>query len=239
MRIIIFLLCFVYLLIIIELWQKKRLKTAIRLGMFMLFYIFWQSFIIIPSLHITYSFILYLEDAFANNFWLMLLWVIINLLYFLFVSNQLLFLVKKKYVKKLLVLCFILFYVSYFAFLVVALFQNVIPWFLFLTFLILIYMTAKVFLRQKKNYFLIIFVGLLGITYYSFFTYEGAVRLRIALMGYPISAYNTGFEELIHLNEKNVKQFYPIKNIPVQSGDMGIILVKNYFGIKVGRYVGF
>ena len=59
------------------------------------------------------------------------------------------------------------------------------------------------------------------------------------MQGYPFSAYTTGLEELTHLKEKNVRQYYPIKSIPVESGDMGIILVKNYIGLKISHYIGF
>ena len=96
--------------------------------------------------------------------------------------------------------------------------------------------------NEKKSgplKFIIIFLILSLFTFYSYFTYGGSARLQIAMMGYPFSAYQTGLEELTHLKEKNVRQFYPIKNIPVESGDMGIILIKNHVIIKIGKYIGF
>lgn len=93
-------------------------------------------------------------------------------------------------------------------------------------------------MTKRKFYFLpIIIIGLfIG---YSFFTYSGAVRLQIALMGHPIEAYQTKLNENKNYHPDDNRYFIPEKNIQVVSGSMGHLKCENYFGIKIASYYGF
>ena len=192
-----------------------------------------------PSLKVNYSSTIYLLNALTNNPIITILWILINLALYVYLIKTIIKLKKRKKQNQKIFLGIFISYSIYNILLIFILFNNLMSYILLIGLIGSIILLVKNFLINRHNYLLVIILILGLFTYYSYFTYGGSARLQIVFMGYPISAYDTGLEELSHLKEKNVKQFYPIKNIPVESGDMGIILVRNHFGLKIGRYVGF
>ena len=222
-----------------SLLQKKLKKTSIRFALLTLVYLVINFLMLYKSLKLEYSSIIYLMNALTNNPIVTILWILINIVLYLYLAKEMLKLRKKHKQNKKLLLGLLISYLIYDILLIFVLFHNIMVYIFLILLISLIVLTVKSYLKSHQNYLIIIFLILSLFTYYSYFTYGGSARLQIAMMGYPFSAYQTGLEELTHLKEKNVRQFYPIKKIPVESGDMGIIIVKNYFIIKIGKYIGF
>ena len=61
----------------------------------------------------------------------------------------------------------------------------------------------------------IIMILILGFSWYSFFTEEGASRLSIALTGHPLIAYTTGMERQSDLSNEDVTFFKTTKTFKV------------------------
>ncbi len=222
-----------------SLYQKKLKKTSIRFAILTIIYLVINILMLYKSLKVEYSSIIYLMDALTNNPIITILWILINIALYLYLVKEMLLLRKKHKQNKKILLGVLISYLIYDILLVFVLFHNIMVYIILILLISLIVLTAKSYLKSHQNYLIIIFLILSLFTYYSYFTFGGSARLQIAMMGYPFSAYQTGLEELTHLKEKNARQFYPIKNIPVESGDMGIVLVKNYIIIKIGKYIGF
>lgn len=93
---------------------------------------------------------------------------------------------------------------------------------------------------KKKNKLLLIFPLILIIFLaYSFFTYNGAVRLGIVLAsGDVVSAYTTKIDKSVSRGNNN-KYFHPIKDIKITSGSMNDLECKNYLIVKICKYYGF
>ena len=222
-----------------SLYQKKLKKTSIRFALLTLVYLAINFLMLYKSLKVEYSSIIYVMDALSNNPIITILWILINIALYFYLVKEMIKLRKKHKQNKKILLGLLGAYLIYDILLIFILFHNIMVYVLFLGLMSLIVLVVKSYLKSHKNYFIILMIILSLFTYYSYFTYSGAARLQIAMLGYPFSGYSTGLEELIHLKEKNIKRYYPVKNIPVESGDMGIILVKNYFIIKIGKYIGF
>ncbi len=219
---------------------KSNLKnTSLRIGLITLIFIVINFLMLYQSLKISYSSILYLLNSLTNNSFITILWILINIGLYIYLIEIMIKLRKKKRQDSKLFLSILIVYFIYNVLLIFILFNNLMVYLLLITLIISVILLIKNFLVKRYGYLLLIIFVLSLFTYYSYFTYKGSARLQIAFMGYPIKAYITDLEELSHLKEKNVKQFYPIKNIPVESGEMGIILVRNHFGLKIARYVGF
>lgn len=219
---------------------KSNLKnTCLRILLITLIFIVINFLMLYPSLKLNYSSILYLLNSLENNPIITILWILINIALYVYLIKIMIKLKKKKKQNQKLFLSIFTSYTVYNFLLIFILFNNLMIYLLLIGLIDSIVLLIKNFVSKRHNYLLLVALILGLFTYYSYFTYNGAARLQIVFMGYPISAYDTGLEELTHLKEKNVKQFYPIKNIPVESGNMGIILVRNHFGLKIGRYVGF
>ena len=219
---------------------KSNLKnTSLRIALITLIFIVINFLMLYPSLKVNYSSTIYLLNALTNNPIITILWILINLALYVYLIKTIIKLKKRKKQNQKIFLGIFISYSIYNILLIFILFNNLMSYILLIGLIGSIILLVKNFLINRHNYLLVIILILGLFTYYSYFTYGGSARLQIVFMGYPISAYDTGLEELSHLKEKNVKQFYPIKNIPVESGDMGIILVRNHFGLKIGRYVGF
>ena len=222
-----------------SLYQKKLKKTSIRFAILTIIYLVINFLMLYKSLKVEYSSIIYLMDALTNNPIVTILWILINIALYLYFVKEMLLLRKKRKQNKKILFGILISYLIYDVLLIFVLFHNIMVYILLILLIGLIVITVKSYLKSHENYLIIIFIILSLVTYYSYFTYKGAARLQIVMLGYPFSAYQTGLEELTHLKEKNVEQYYPIKNIPVESGDMGIILVKNHIFIKIGKYIGF
>ena len=228
-----------YFLECYSLFKKNLKKSCLRVVCITIGFIIVNVLMLYGSLKVQYSSILYLLDCLNNNLVVMILGILINFgLYFYLIKLLIKLRKKKKQNKKLFIsilgMGFIYNFMLFFI-----LFYDLMVYVLLIGLIGSIVLLIKSYVKDRHNYVLIILIVLGLFTYYSYFTYGGAARLQIAMMGYPFSAYDTGLEELSHLKEKNVKQFYPIKSIKVESGDMGIIVVHNYLGIKIGKYVGF
>ncbi len=72
---------------------------------------------------------------------------------------------------------------------------------------------------------------------YSFLTYQGAVRFMILVMGHPVEAYTSNVLE--QKTNNSYKYFYIDKKIKVESGDAGLIVVRDYWIFKIPEYYGY
>ena len=222
-----------------SLFKKKLMKKSIRFILVTLVYIVINFLMLFGSVKVNYSSILYLLNSLANNPIFTILEILINIVLYGYICKEMINLRKKRKQNKKIFLGILGIYLIYDILLIFVLFHSIMIYVLLILFISIIVLLIKKYLKTHQNYVLIIILLLGLFTYYSYFTYGGSARLQIAMQGYPFSAYTTGLEELTHLKEKNVRQYYPIKSIPVESGDMGIILVKNYIGLKISHYIGF
>lgn len=102
----------------------------------------------------------------------------------------------------------------------------------------IIYLMIKLYLKKKKIYAIIMSVILMLFFVYSYFTYDGAVRLGIATTtGNIVSAYTTEIKEYSIASDNN-RYFYSTKDIKVRSGSMGLLECKNYLLI-ICTYYGY
>ncbi len=222
-----------------DLFRRKMNLSFLRMGLATLVVTIINFWVLIPSFNVPYSSTLYLLNFLSDSMVLGFLWVFVNFFFFGFVFILMYkLMLKKRQSRKIFVLFSLLGFVDIVLF-IFLIFHSISAWLLLILFIWIIVFLVRRFLRSKANYLLVFIVLFLSVTYYSFFTYKGACKLQIALMGYPFSAIDTNLEELVHISDKNSKSFYPIKNIAVESGEMGVILVRNYFGIKIAKYVGF
>ena len=232
---------FTVLLIInlIMLWKNKLPKKTIKIAFVSFIFLLFNYIILIPSIKEKYSSTIYLLDLLVNKPFLVIIWIILTILYMYYFYKTTKYLMKKKKINHSMAVInnmFLWLMMFYFIFL---LFHNQFAWILLFLLIGLGALLIKNFWDERKNYNLIFICLLAVFIYYSYFTYQGAAKLNIALMGYPIKAYQTGLEELKYLKEDNVVKFYPLKTIIMPDGDMGLIEVKNHLGIKIAKYKGF
>lgn len=102
--------------------------------------------------------------------------------------------------------------------------------------LVMAFLIYTIVTKFKIATFLIIIILFIFFCY-SFYTYDGAVRLSLFLMGYPKEAYTTK----LTLKEKTEEYFYyyPESNIQVESGRMGLIRCKETNSFKFCEYYGY
>ena len=222
-----------------KLFKSHLKKTSIKMALLTVVFFLLNFFMLYKGIKVNYSQIIYLLSFLANNPVITILWILLNVVLYLYIGMFLLKLKKKHKQNKLLFISILTMYFLYDALLIFVVFHNLMVYVLLIILISSIVLLVKSYLKERKNYSIILIIVLGLFTYYSYFTFNGAAKLQIAFMGYPYSAYDTGLEELTHLKSKSSRHFYPIKNIPVENGEMGIIVVKNYFGIKIGKYVGF
>lgn len=102
-----------------------------------------------------------------------------------------------------------------------------------------IFLMIKSYIKRKKKYMIVGSVILIIYFVYSFFSYDGAVRLGIVFTtGDVFSAYTTKIEESSSRGNEN-KYFYPTKNIKVTSGTMNDMECINYVVLKMCKYYGY
>lgn len=192
------------------------------------------------TLKVNYSAIIFLQDEFVNSFFINLLWFILNLLFIYF--NYYIMKIAYQKGRQNILMCNIISYYSLFMiwlWIMVLFADKFSAILLCLITLYVLYLLINHFIKDKHNYWLVMILVLFGLFFYSFFTYDGSARLEILLLGYPKEAYTTGFEELKYYDEKNVRKYVPVQNIPVASGSMGIIQINNYMGLKLPTYYGY
>jgi len=164
-----------------------------------------------------------------------ILWIILNLI-LLYITTYTLNVAKKKKKQNDLLRYSILSLITIiFSYNMILLFQNSATTIIIFIVFFNLYYLLKEYLSTKKNYLFITFLLLGIVSIYSFFTYTGAARLQIFLAGYPKEAYEIGLEELKYYEEKDNKKYNPIKDIELFEGQIGIIEVKNYLLIKIGK----
>ena len=112
------------------------------------------------------------------------------------------------------------------------LFPRLIYYVIFLGLSYLICLIIQKLLKKFNKFYFIGLVCFFSIFIYSFCTYTGAARLKITLMGYPITAYKTGLEELKYYREKNIRKYISIAEVSKKDGKLGIIEVKNFVIFK-------
>lgn len=236
---LIVLLTIILILESVATWQKKFHKTSLKITIANVLQLIINLVILIPSLKNEYSTIIYLRSRLINNPFLIIIWIILNLAIIFYIMNYLKILTKKRKQSQPIRYAFYILSILISILLAIIILGKLTPWILLLLCLSIICFLIKDYIERKMNYILLLTIILSMITFYSFFTYTGSARLNIALMGYPIAAYQTGLEEIRYLEEENTKKYYPVKKIAVENGDMGLIIVKNYVGIKISRYLGF
>ncbi len=93
------------------------------------------------------------------------------------------------------------------------------------------------FFKTKKIVRIISASLIIAYVMYSFLTYKGAVRFMILVMGHPVEAYTSNvLEQKIN---NSYKYFYIDKKIKVESGDAGLIVVRDYWILKIPEYYGY
>lgn len=104
--------------------------------------------------------------------------------------------------------------------------------------LLLIFVLTKSYIRNRKKLPLIGSIILIVFLLYSILTYDGSVRIGIAITSKDIvSAYTTEIERGVSRGN-NYKYFHPKKDIKIISGSMYDLECRNYFIIKVCKYYG-
>lgn len=220
-----------------DLYQKKLKKTSLKIFLYTIVKGFLLLILSIPAWKKEYSFTIYMLQFMRQKPFFYLAYLGINGFIFYQVVKNMIKLKKKKKQNKKMLIFFFLFGTLAIMITIFYLFHNIAPWLILILCIFLIGTLVKYFCIQRKGY-QIIGIGIVCLcTFYFFFTDIGASRLHIALLGYPLSAYETGFEELKYLKEENVKKYYPIKKIPLEEEDMGILIVKNYMGIKIAKHM--
>lgn len=224
---------------IFDLWHRKKRPLAFHILIFTILYVLVNLSVLINYFGAEYSTTIYLQTFLANHKFLYILYFLINIGLYLTISSKMLkWVSKKRQNKKIMYL-----------YLIVGLFNNIYnlfiilfplaTWLLFIGFIFLIMLLFKLLLTKKKIPYLVVLIVSLLIGYYSFMTYQGAVRLQIVLMGYPIKAYKTKLDIFPAYNEDSIRNYSPIMPIPVENGDMQIFSVKNYGLVKIAKYIGF
>lgn len=95
-------------------------------------------------------------------------------------------------------------------------------------------------LKKKRKGFIIPLIALLMFFSYSFFSITGSIRLPIALMGHPLDAYTTDFEEGPTNYGTHNTYLKPTKDIKGDTGNqMLYIECKTYGILKISSYYGF
>ena len=95
-------------------------------------------------------------------------------------------------------------------------------------------------LKKKKKPLILPLVVLLAFFSYSFLSTTGSIRLSIALMGHPIDAYTTDFEESPTDYGTHNTYLKPTKEIKGDTGSRLLYLeCKTYGIIKISSYSGF
>ncbi len=239
-------MCYIFvlfhILVFIEtyfLYKKKLRKKSILLGILNTILFLINIIKLLPTFDVTYSSIHYFQEELVNNTILNLLWVILNLLFMslvFFILNK-----NNKFKKQNLLIKYVInsFLVILAIFYIIVIFSKSSAFILFLFLIYSISSLIRNYIKTKKNYVLITALLLCIVVFYSYFTYTGAARFQIALLGYPKEAYETGLEEQKYFEEKNIKKYYPILEVPLKDGQIGLIEVKNYMFIKIGKIMKF
>jgi len=233
----IYIVCLFHTILFIEtflLYQKKLRKRSVILGILNGILLIINLIKWIPSMQ-KYSSISFLEKELIANPVTNLLWILINILLIVVGIKIVKFADKKQKQNKFLKqTIYVLSYLIGTFFLILLFFKNA-SFLLFLSILGAYYFLIKDYQKEKRNYVLIAILIVTLSTWYSYFTYTGAARLQIALLGYPKSAYETGLEEMKYYEEKNSKKYSPIQSFSLEDGEVGIIEVKNYGFLKFGK----
>ena len=235
----------VIFLVLLMLWDiydmtlKKQIKTVIKISLSTIIFAIVNLLVLMSSLKVDYSETLYLLNFKENNIVLFILWILFNLGYFYYIFKIIKRKERKKMQKRIITLGFYMIVLLLISGYLLIILHNIMPYILLILLIGGLVLIVKNYVKTRNNYLLIPVVLLSFLTYYNFFTYKGALRLNVTLNGYIIEAYQTEYKELIHIKDEKAKNFYPLKNIPVESGTMGIISVYNYMGIKIAKYRGF
>ncbi len=233
------------LLIIFLIWEvldlkKKKLKKSMFQVLFLTFILVIVNLLyLIPSLNKDYSSVIYLLNFKKEHMLLFIIWFLINGGCFGYLLLILMTLRKKHKQNKPIMMGISLGLFLMLFFFIFYLFNNISVYLILGLSIIICYFLIKIFM-QKNNIFLLLPLFVLFILIYqNYFNYEGAVRFKIALMGYPLKAYKCELENMEYLQEKNVQRFYPIEEIKLIDGNMGMFVVYNYSGLKIAKYVNF
>lgn len=190
---------------------------------------FWKT------INQSYSSVSYFHHLLYTSPILNILWITLNIILLLITIVILKFAQRKKKQNDLLRYFLLGLIAIIFCYNTILLFKEKESIMIFIILLGVFYYLLKEYIKTRKNYLFVTFLLLGIVTFYSYFTYVGQARFQIFLKGYPKEAYETGLEELKYYEEKGNKKYNPIKEIELYDGEIGIIEVKSYLGIKIGK----
>ncbi len=214
------------------LFEKKLRKTGFVLGMMNFFFFILNLLAFSKTLTLEYSSIIFLKEEVKTHVFFNFLWMFLNICYFFYLQ----YILKRtsKKVNKINYIKPILFGLEsvMISFFLSAIMPNQTSFIFFILLLYWVIISIQNYIQKKKNYYLISTLLLLVVLGYSYLTDLGSAKFAIALAGYPSVAYETGLEELKYYEEKNIKKYSPIEEIPLKEGTLGLIEVKKVGFLK-------
>ena len=220
---------------IFTLMKKKLRKTGIVLFGLNLIMTIINLIALSKTFGIPYSSIVYLKEELKLHPIANILWIILNGLLILYLWYAIKLASKKQKQEKILkyifyIYTFIMCYIPVLT--VVPKLSLQITFALLIAFLII---NIRNFLKTKQNYHIFISILIVFLLGYFYGTKIGSAKLSLILEGYPIQAFETGFEELKYYKEENITKFSPIEKIPLKDGQVEIIEVRNIGFIKFSK----
>ena len=119
------------------------------------------------------------------------------------------------------------------------LWKDISTWIVFITTMLLIIYFIYSYVKKHQKITILYLVLCIIFFSYSFLYDIGSVRLRIALLGYPLKAYTVDIEENNTIKGENAKFYLPVQKINIVSGDMGYIKCNHYFIFRISEYYGY
>ena len=232
--IILFFHIFIYIEIF-TLMKKKLRKTGIILLALNLIMTIINLIGLSKTFGVSYSSIVYLKEELKLHPITNILWILLNGLLILYLWYAIKLANKKQKQNKILKY---IFYIYTFVICYIPILTVVPKWSLQIIFALLVtflIFNIRNFLKTKHNYHIFISILMIFLLGYFYCTKIGSAKLSLILEGYPIQAFETGFEELKYYKEENITKFSPIEKIPLKDGQVEIIEVKNMGFIKFSK----
>ena len=220
---------------IFTLIKKKLRKSGIILLALNLIMTIINLIALSKTLGVPYSSIVYLKEELKLHPIANILWIILNGLLILYLWYTIKLANKKQKQNKILKY---IFYPYTFVLCYVPILTVIPKWSLQITFALLVaflIINVRNFIKTKQNYRIFISILMIFLLGYFYCTKIGSAKLSLILEGYPIQAFETGYEELKYYKEENITKFSPIEKIPLKDSQVTIIEVKNIGFIKFSK----
>ena len=227
-----------HILIYIEIFtlmKKKLRKTGIVLFVLNLIMTIMNLIALAKTFGIPYSSVVYLKEELKLHPIANILWMILNAFLILYLWYAIKLASKKQKQNKFLKCVF---YVYTFVICYIPILTIIPKWSLQITFALLVaflIINIRDFIKTKQNYRIFTSVLMVFLLGYFYCTKIGSAKLSLIFEGYPIQAFETGFEELKYYKEENITKYSPIEKIPLKDGQVTIIEVKNIGFIKFSK----